>query len=220
MLKEFAYDLGAQVCGIAHIERFQEAPLGFHPADIFPEAKSVIVVGRESSQGVFASKTNVPYTLMRHKLIDLLDKMTVDLCFKIEAVGYQAVPVPAAEPYEYWDGEKRHGRGILSLKHAAELAGLGRIGKNTLLISPQYGNRLWLGAVISNIELDSDPLLENLCPPKCRICLEACPQSALDGVTIDQKKCREVSAKCTDGGGWILACNTCRKVCPFLKRSS
>ena len=108
-------------------------------------------------------------------------------------------------------------RGILSLKHLAQLSGIGWIGKNTLLINKKYGNRLHLGAVITNAELTEDDLVSNLCPESCSICLKSCPQSALDGITVNQKKCREICGSVTDGGGFVYSCNICRKVCPFAK---
>ncbi len=148
-------------------------------------------------------------------LIAEIDQIAMELAFEIEKEGFDAVPIPSSEPYEFWDVERRHGRGILSLKHSAQLAGLGYMGKNTLLIHPQFGNRLWLGAVISNIELMPDALTQTRCPQNCQVCIESCPQSALDGITIDQKKCREICQSSTEGGGWLLSCNICRKACPY-----
>ncbi|MBN2348313.1 MAG: hypothetical protein JXJ22_05720 [Bacteroidales bacterium] len=72
------------------------------------------------------------------------------------------------------------------MKHSAELAGLGSIGKNTLLINKKFGNRLWLGGVITNAKLESDEKTKNFCPNNCEICIDACPQSALDKISLDQ----------------------------------
>ncbi len=217
LLNKFVYQAGADVCGIASIDRFQNAPSGFHPADILPDARSVIVYGKQFMKGTFISKSTVPYTLTRNQLIQDVDNISVKLSGFIEKDGHIAVPVPSTDPYEYWDEERRHGRGILSLKHSAQLAGVGVIGKNTLLINKEYGNRLWLGAVITNMEMEPDEIRKSVCPEKCRICLDACPQSALDGITIDQKKCREICFSCTEGGGWVIKCNKCRMECPFAK---
>lgn len=216
-IKQYAYSLGAEVCGIAGIESFANAPKGFHPADIFPGAQSVIVYGRQFPKSVFETSTNVPYTLVRNKLMQFIDDLSIQFSFKLEEQGYRAVPVPSSDPYEFWDSENRHGRGILSLKHSAELAGLGCIGKNTLLVNEKYGNRLWLGAVITNAELGQDPITEKLCLDNCSICIDSCPQSALDGITIDQKKCRALSGSRTDGGGLVYSCNLCRKLCHFCR---
>ena len=216
-IKAAAGAMGAEVCGIAGVERFTNAPKGFHPVDIFPKAGSVIVFGLQFPRSVFDAATNCPYTLARNWLLGRIDDIAVRLTFELESKGHAAVPIPSSEPYEYWDTKRRHGRGILSLKHAAELAGIGRLGKNTLLINERYGNRLWLGAVITDAALAQDPPARDLCPRDCRICLDACPQAALDGVSIDQKKCREICASSSEGGGAIYACNICRKACPQVR---
>ena len=216
-IKEKAVALGAEVCGIAGIESFAKAPAGFHPRDILPGAKCVIVFGKQFSKSVFAVKTNAPYMLVRNKLLELVDEISVQLSYALESEGYTAVPIPSSEPYEYWDAQRRHGRGILSLKHAAQLAGLGYLGKNTLLINEKYGNRLWIGAVIADVQLAADPPNEGSCPDACRICLDACPQSALDAITVDQMKCREICFSSTEGGGGLYACNLCRRECPTSK---
>lgn len=216
-IKKLAYSLGVDVCGIAETERFAKAPKGFHPADILPGAKSVIVYGRQFPKSLFAAVTNAPYTLFRNKLIDIVDNISVHLSAQMEKEGLMAVPIPSSEPYEFWNPELRHGRGILSLKHAAQLAGLGFIGKNTLLINEKFGNRLWLGAVVTDAPLKSDSLNVGNCPEGCRLCRDSCPQSALDGITIEQIKCRAISATYSDGGGFMLSCNICRKACPFSR---
>ena len=216
-IKDTVYHLGADICGIASVDRFTDAPRGFHPHDILPDTQSVIVFGKQFTKSVFEANSNAPYTLVRDILIERIDDISVRLSVKIEEEGYTAVPIPSSEPYEYWNEQERHGRGILSLKHSAHLAGLGFIGKNTLLLNRTYGNRLWLGAVISNLELIPDDVTETSCPENCRICLESCPQTALDGVSINQKRCREISATSTEGGGWLLACNVCRKECPYSR---
>ena len=215
LIKEIAYQSGADVCGIADIRRFQNAPDGFHPTDILTNAMSVIVFGKLFPKGTFLAKSNAPYTMVRNQLIQQIDHLSLVLSSRIEEDGFLSVPIPSSEPYEYWDDQRRHGRGIISLKHSARLAGLGSIGKNTLLINPKYGNRLWLGGVITNVELEPDPITEELCPPNCQICIDTCPQSALNEITIDQKKCREICFTSTEGGGWLIACNLCRTQCPL-----
>ncbi|MFA0889507.1 MAG: epoxyqueuosine reductase [Synergistales bacterium] len=216
-IRKLAAALGAEVCGIAGTDRFIEAPEGFRPTDILPGAKSVVVYGRQFPKSLFAASSNAPYTLFRNKLIDIVDHISIRLSAEMEKEGFMTVPVPSSEPYEYWNPTLRHGRGILSLKHAAQLAGLGFIGKNTLLINGKYGNRLWLGAVISDAPLKSDAQKPGNCPEGCRICRDACPQSALDGTTIEQIKCRAISASQSEGGGFMLTCNLCRKTCPFSR---
>jgi epoxyqueuosine reductase len=217
VIKDFIIQSGCDVFGVANIERFKDAPDGFHPGNIFGDAKSVIVYGKQFPKGTYLAESNAPYTLVRNQLIQFIDNMSLQLSYQLELNGKLAVPVPSSEPYEYWNNERRHGRGILSLKHSAELAGIGRIGKNTLLVNQKFGNRLWLGAVITNAGLEPDPISKELCPESCNICIDNCPQNALDGITIDQKKCREICFSSTEGGGWLIACNLCRITCPLSR---
>lgn len=209
-------ELGADLCQIASVERFADAPAGFHPTDIIKDCHSVIVVAVQFPVSTLSTSSPAAYTFVRNKLADKIDSITVQLAGELEKLGGCAVPVPSADPYDYWDDDRRHGQGILSLKHAAVRAGLGKIGKNTLLINKQFGNMLWLGAIVSNQEVEPDAMANyQTCLPNCKICLEACPAQALDGLTITQYKCRSTSAKIKAGGGSVYACNLCRKICPL-----
>ncbi len=125
-----------------------------------------------------------------------------------------AVPIPS-EPYEHWDEEKQEGRGLMSLKHIGYLAGLGVLGRNTLLTNDQYGNLITLGAVLVDIPLQEDPIAEySFCGDGCEICLNNCPAGALEGITVNQKKCREGSQLVTKKGYFLYTCNLCRESCP------
>ena len=214
-VKKHARELGADLCGIASIDRFADAPVGFHPADIVPACKSVIVTAVRFPLSTLRSSSPAAYTFVRNKLVEKVDTLTFQLAADLENLGSCAVPIPSAGPYEFWDETRRHGQGILSLKHAAVQAGLGKMGKNTLLVNDQLGNMLWLGAILVDAGLTADmPADYETCAPDCRLCLDSCPAQALNGSTIVQSKCRSVSAKSTDGGGAVYMCNLCRKLCP------
>lgn len=217
-VKRRAKELGAELCGIAPVKRFADAPDGFHPADVVKGCQSVIVVAAPFPLSSLAASSQAAYTLVRNRLADKMDAISFQLASELETLGDCAVAIPSTDPYDYWDEAKRHGQGIISLKHAAVRAGLGQMGKNTLLVNDRLGNMLWLGAVLSQARLDADPVAGyQTCPPDCRICLDACPAQALDGTTIEQRKCRAVMGKYTDGGGLVYACNTCRKICPSCR---
>lgn len=146
-------------------------------------------------------------------MIRKLDQISFRRVDELENEGIMTIPIHSADPYDYWDPQQNHGRGILSLKHSGVLARLGVMGKNTLLMNDRFGNMMWLGAVLVTTYLEPDPIaLYEVCSEKCSGCIDSCPQKALDGTTINHKLCRERSA--TSGGGWVLSCNVCRKICP------
>ncbi len=214
-VKTLAVQFGADVCRIAPVERFAAAPAGFHPRDIDPGARSVVVFAAHMPLSCLRAKTNVPYTLMRNHLLAKMDLIAMGLVEALGKEGIAGVPIPSSDPYDYWDDARRHGRGILSLKHAAVLAGLGIMGKNTLLVNDRFGNMVWLGAVLVDAPLEADPPADyEGCPAGCRICLDRCPQKALDGLTIDQSRCRAHSFVFTEGGEMVIRCNLCRTLCP------
>jgi len=124
------------------------------------------------------------------------------------------LPLPCDVPYEYWDKDSLTGKGLLSMRHAAVNAGLGSLGKNTLFVNKLFGNFLTLGAILTDLDLRSDPLSEELCKEDCRLCLDNCPANALDGKTAIQKLCRTHTNKTNDRGFDVMVCNTCRTICP------
>jgi epoxyqueuosine reductase len=214
-VKQKALGIGADICNIAPVERFEHAPKGFHPADIFPDCSSVVVFLTHFPLSSLKAESLAPYTFIRNMMVKKIDNITLNLCDELEQAGVTAIPVPCDEPYEYWDEERQHGRGVLSLKHAAVLAGLGTMGKNTLLINNNFGNMIWLGAVLVSAEIEPDPKAKyEGCIPECTLCIDSCAVDALDGNTINQKLCRNNSFAFSKGGGMVYTCNQCRIICP------
>ena len=124
--------------------------------------------------------------------------------------------MPTDDPYIYWDADNKHGMAIISMRHAAFNAGLGILGRNTLLINREFGNMVYIGALLIDAEIEPDPIVTDFaCPENCRLCLDACPVKALDGVTVNQKLCRENSCFQHPRGWDIYTCNACRKVCLY-----
>ncbi len=215
-IKDLVLDLGADVCGIANIERFHEAPIGFHPKDIFPGCKSVIVFGFALPKGLLSVNPQIIYGHFNENSCVEVDSIAFKAAKELERL-YQgrAIPIPSNVPYEYWDVELLEGRGLLSMKHAAVLAGLGTLGKSTLLLNENYGNLLAIGAVLTELDLASDPMAESICIKECNLCLKNCPAQALDGVSADQKKCRPNTYGKNARGFDVVNCNQCRSVCPM-----
>lgn len=215
VIKEISRDLGFNLCGIAPVERFSEAPNGFRPKDIYNECKSVIVFAKTVPNEPLNASSFVPYSLLGSLIIQEVDNLTLQFTRKLEELGIGAVPIPSDDPYEYWEPDRMYGRAILSLRHAGHLAGLGALGKNTLLINNRFGNMIQLGAILVNIDLEGDPIVDyEACLPDCELCLKSCPKGALDGKTVNQKLCRSLSIYRHEKGYILKYCNTCRKVCP------
>lgn len=112
----------------------------------------------------------------------------------------------------------------LSEKSYAEAAGLGWIGRNSLLITPQYGSFIHLAELIINEEVDpyDQPFTESRCG-SCRACIEHCPTGAIgEERTIDARHCiacrtieRADSSDEIDLHGWIFGCDSCQQACPY-----
>jgi len=214
-IKQQSLLLGADLCAIASVDRFADAPPGFHPTDILEEAQSVIVLATRFPASALLSPSPALYTFAILQSAAQMDAITFKIATELDSLGCSALPIPARGPYDAWDAARQHGQGVLSLKHAAVQAGLGQLGKNTLLVNDQFGNLLTLGAIIIDKELTADHLASyQACIPSCRICLDACPAKALDGTTLEQRKCREENAKSSTGPGAVYSCNLCRKSCP------
>ncbi len=214
-IKQIVLNLGADLCGIAHIERFAEAPEGFHPSDIYRDCKSVIMLAKRMPRGMARVNPRIVYNHTNRLTIDEVDRICYEASLKLEETfGCTAVPLPADSPYEYWDRETMTGRGILSMRHAAALAGLGSIGKSHLLINGELGNFITLGGILTDMELKSDELSEDVCLPNCRLCVKNCPSQALLGESTDQSLCRPHTYGVNDRGFDIVKCNTCRTICP------
>jgi epoxyqueuosine reductase QueG len=213
-IKKLARLYEADLCGIAPVERFENAPKGFHPQDIYDGAKSVIVLAVREPKSTFHSKSPVPYTFTSEVALNKVSKILLALILELEKRNVIAIPVPS-EPYEYWDKESMTGKGILSLKHAGHLAGLGAIGRNTLLVNRKYGNLIRLGAIITNVILEGDPMEKQIfCDDSCSLCMDTCPAGAIENNSVSQKKCRPHSGITTEKGYSLYVCHNCRKVCP------
>lgn len=109
----------------------------------------------------------------------------------------------------------------------AQKAGLGFIGKQTQLLSLEFGPWLFLAELITNLELEPDQPFVGSCGT-CRLCIEACPTSAIESGSIDARKCiayltienkQEIPVELRSKvGNWVFGCDVCLEVCPYTAK--
>ncbi|MFQ3579033.1 MAG: tRNA epoxyqueuosine(34) reductase QueG [Bacteroidales bacterium] len=114
----------------------------------------------------------------------------------------------------------------LSEKNIAYHAGLGFIGKHSLLITPQFGSYIFISEILTDIILPYDNVkkIESTCG-NCTLCTEACPTGAIvKPYVIDCNKCishQTIESKDTSNTtylhNWIYGCDICQDVCPHNK---
>lgn len=214
-VKALAQNLGADLCGIALEKRFLNAPEGFRPTDIYRNCQSVIVFAKRIPSEPLFAESCIPYTNINAIITQEVDRLGMYLAIELEKQGIKSVPVPSDDPYEHWEPDRSYGRAILSMRHAGYLAGLGTLGKNTLLINKDFGSMIQIGAVLVDIAFDADPPANyEGCLSNCNLCVDSCPQQALDGKTVNQARCRPISNYQTEKGYFLKKCFICRKVCP------
>lgn len=113
-------------------------------------------------------------------------------------------------------------------RHFAWKAGLGFIGKNGLLIHPEFGSYLFLGAILTDMELEDPTPLPDGCG-ECALCMRGCPTGALVAPRImDAGRCLSTwtiefrGAFPTEApplGGHLFGCDRCQEVCPYNRRA-
>jgi len=207
-VKDYGIEAGASVVGIAASKDFILAPEGFKPTDKMEGCLSVVVFGTPFPKNILP-KTSAEYTELRKVMLEKMNSIAKNVAKHIKKNGYKAEAIGSISG-KYVNGNLY---GHISLKHAAELAGLGIIGRNYLLTNSEYGNLLWLSAVLTDADLVPDKKTKFKICDKCNKCVEKCPVKALDNPSSFGKK--ECGGHCFKqvNGKLVVNCYLCRKVC-------
>jgi epoxyqueuosine reductase QueG len=199
-IKAKAHELGADLVGIADgelMERFPPDPKDpRRPSDITElDAKRVIVLAKHLANGV----ARIAHWGDRTKFyndelaLSMLEEASLELVYWLEDEGYPAIIVPPThvDPWRYRDDPGEHMTTLLSLPHAAVEAGLGTLGLNRQLLTPEFGPRVILTAVLCSVEVAPDRKREeSLClGASCGRCLAACPADAVRHWDRDWEAC-------------------------------
>lgn len=192
-----------------------------NPSLILEGAKSVVVValnyrqpGAPQSKNEAAARGRVAmyawgddyHDVIRSKLMELVERMRVKLAEPFEArVCVDTAPILERE--------------------LAAAAGIGWIGKNTMVLHQEIGSYFFLGAVVTTLDLAPDEPLPDHCGT-CTACLEACPTQAFPKpYEMDASRCISYLTIEHRGnitkpfqkmmGDWIFGCDICQAVCPY-----
>jgi epoxyqueuosine reductase len=200
-LKSLAKGYGADLCGVADIERFEGAPKQCDPRYIMPAAKSMVVLGfrvfrgcyRGIEEGTFFSAySSMGYAAINHvRMPDVLWRVAA----AFEDEGYEAIPILNDQPWSAIDGYKGDFRNgwsqpvspekpapdvFVHMRIAAFCAGLGEIGYSKVFITPEFGPCVRFCAIITEAPLEPDPIYggPKLCD-RCMLCVKNCSGKAI-----------------------------------------
>jgi len=177
-IRQYVLGLGVDDVGFASVKDYI-SPRSPKIEDLFPSAKSMVVMAFKEM-----SNCDSPSHLMamsgRLDLMEFMRSCNYKLGRFIEKeFKRRAMSVPISYPQDM--GNNTMGLiGEVSLRHAAQAAGLGRFGRHNLIIHPKMGSRVLFSAVLNELDLPSDPpVSEDLCI-YCDICIQECPSGALN----------------------------------------
>ena len=163
------------------------------------------------------------YTYFHHyrTVNALIDQITLRGMLLIQERGYKAYAVPASQTV---NDAKESYSGVFPHKTAAVKAGLGWIGKSGLFISSQFGPRVRLGTILTDMEIECNNSVMRIQCGNCKKCVESCPAMALSGNNwtegcsrydiVDPKACSDYMNLKFKHIGRGSVCGICMKVCP------
>ncbi len=211
--------LEVDVWGVASVADLRDERLRAQVVGLLPGARSVVTLAMEiypevldhSSPGKGMGEGSARDLLVPHMdfLNGRLAKAAYDLARASRSHGFKALPMPGAN----CPTDQRYLAAVLSYKHAAAAAGLGTLGRHSLLVTPEFGPRVRLACVLTEAELKLVPRLpESLCDG-CNQCIAACPARALSEPE-DGEPYRINKFACSVFRSGAGPCSECMRVCP------
>ncbi|HUG76496.1 MAG TPA: hypothetical protein VML57_03325 [Burkholderiales bacterium] len=191
-VKRRALELGADLAGVASAATLNAFPPDPRwpqtPERISPYVKSVVVLVQRIPAGAFRAKTNVPVQYIDMLVLRKMDRVAYRLAGELERLGHPSF-VTAAQETDW--SYKRASYGRLSTRHLGVEAGLGTLGLEVNILTPEFGPRVYLTGILTELELEPDPrITEQVCiGESCSRCLHSCPPNAVLHWGIDKRGC-------------------------------
>lgn len=209
-------DLRLDLFGVADIREIRRT-FSLSP-DLVARYDYAISLGKEVLLSVLDDIKDSPTPLYFHHYRQLnvfLDRAALELSSLINSKGYLALPIAASQVTD-WKNQKAH----LSHKKVGQLAGLGWLGRNNLLVNPVLGARFRLVTVLTNFPMKTDSPLPFGCG-HCHRCQSVCPAGAIkeNQAEFDHLACFAKLKEFRDRGlvGQYI-CGLCVKACYGQKR--
>jgi epoxyqueuosine reductase len=225
-IKSIARQAGAELAGIADLEGFR-GKLPAVPDDLLAGYRFALSAAVRLDDAIVSAITDHPtleYAELYRQMNKKLDGIAARVVEWIGSEGAHARAVPASAIIE----EERL-LGALSHKAVARMAGLGWQGKSLLLVTPEFGPRVRLVTVLTDLPLDPDGPIRNRCGT-CQECTKACPAGAIKNVRTESRyetreqavaleKCHAlVKTFAARPGIGARICGVCVRACPWGKK--
>jgi ferredoxin len=149
-----------------------------------------VVVVQRIPVGAFRCKTNVPVQYIDMLVLRKMDKVAYRLSEWLERAGHPSF-VTAAQETDWSYKKASYGR--LSTRHLGIEAGLGTLGLEVNILTPEFGPRIYLTGLLTEAELEPDsPMREQVCiGESCSRCLHSCPTDAVRHFGLDKRACAQ-----------------------------
>ncbi len=216
-LQEMKEKLDVDLIGAASVDRSKE--LKEKAAPFLPTAKSVVVFAKETYSEVVSllgpsKETGEPelgevLSVHANYINGRLNRAVHEMAAIFHAERYRSIPLCSAPGFIT---DQRYLKALFSYKHAAELAGLGTIGRNSLLITPEFGPRVRLACLLTEAPVEETPHRQSEYCINCDACIRVCPAQAIHVPESGQSYAMNPFA-CRAYRQAGLVCSVCLKVC-------